>query len=725
MRADRLGVASALLILLCSCSDGAADEPAAGGGGEAGGQLTPPEVGPPATACQPGELELDDGSCQAAGIPAQACGDFLLPTGDGSCEPILPASPCTGAGTMAVPGEGACRPVAACDKAPWGDAPIEATTQFVDGGFGGQSDGTAAAPWTSIQQAIDAAADGAAIAVAAGNYAEALSVAGKAVRIWGRCPELVTIASPDASPSVSLQATASGSELHALGISGRGVVVTAATGLLLDRLWIHAVDGIGVHLEAAAQGTVTGSLIELCGEAALRVEGASANVEACSLRDTHQAGTDVSYAAIQVDSDATVAMLAASRLLIERAGHAGVRTLGADSTIVDSVVRDISDPIGAYGIVLRDLAGRPSSSEVRRVVVTDMNVGLIGANSELVVEHVAIRDLSEAVSDGSGLAIGMLTTAPELERSVTVRASTIRRVANVGLFAEGAQVTAEGLLVEDVTPFVEGTGYAIKLDADDGMGGGSIGSLRGVHIERATTSGIRIEGSEADIDSTLVSDTRALVLGYAVGIETVPDVTAELPSVLQLRASLIRGTAGIGVLILGCSFDVHGTRIQDTIAGSDDLLGAGLYAQMSVELGWPADGSVAWSSVERSRTFGVVVNDATVTFEHLEVAEVTPSAKTGLYGDGVAVVGVDLVTFATLSDSLISGCQRAGVASFAASAELERNWLDCNTMGLAIAERDGVLGTLVDKGGNRCGCGAGDDGACKVLSAEIVPPEPL
>ena len=44
---------------------------------------------------------------------------------------------------------------------------------------------------------MDAAAPGAIVAIAEGTYAGDLVVGGKAVRLWGRCPSLVSIEGVD------------------------------------------------------------------------------------------------------------------------------------------------------------------------------------------------------------------------------------------------------------------------------------------------------------------------------------------------------------------------------------------------------------------------------------------------------------------------------------------------------------------------------------------------
>ncbi|MBW2454319.1 MAG: DUF1565 domain-containing protein, partial [Deltaproteobacteria bacterium] len=193
-RASRLG--AGLVLALCSCSsesETAEQAPAACLPPDRlldDGRCLAPDVQD--DGCRAGELGLADGTCQPAGVPPELCAEGFEAV-DGGCQPVLPAEPCP-KGTVALPGETACHPLGDCGAAPWGDLPVDGATQYVDAGYtGGSSDGSAQAPWTTIGEAIAAAAPGALIAVAAGSYAENVMIASKSVRLWGRCAELVEV----------------------------------------------------------------------------------------------------------------------------------------------------------------------------------------------------------------------------------------------------------------------------------------------------------------------------------------------------------------------------------------------------------------------------------------------------------------------------------------------------------------------------------------------------
>src|SRR5688572_26928029 len=115
-------------------------------GAGCGGGETEPAL---ASACPAPELALPDETCIRPGIPPGGCAPGFVHDGEYGCEPVLPAEPCP-PGLMAVPGDAACRPVMPCGEGKWGELPVDASTVYVDGSYAGASDGSAAAPFTSI-----------------------------------------------------------------------------------------------------------------------------------------------------------------------------------------------------------------------------------------------------------------------------------------------------------------------------------------------------------------------------------------------------------------------------------------------------------------------------------------------------------------------------------------------------------------------------------------------
>src|SRR4030095_13888620 len=91
------------------------------------------------------------------------------------------------------------------------------------------ADGTATRPWPTVMHAIDAAPSGGIVAIAAGTYVEDLRTLSRPVRLWGRCPSMVTLAGAGtASQTVLVRTLADGTEIHDLSITSAplGVAVS-------------------------------------------------------------------------------------------------------------------------------------------------------------------------------------------------------------------------------------------------------------------------------------------------------------------------------------------------------------------------------------------------------------------------------------------------------------------------------------------------------------------
>ena len=117
-----------------------------------GGDEESVESSPETGECGDGQVSLADDRCVPVGATPEACAPgFVLETG--GCQPVLPADLCP-PGMMAVPGETTCRSVAECGEGTWGDIPVDESTHYVDASYtSGGSDGTAARPWTRINDA--------------------------------------------------------------------------------------------------------------------------------------------------------------------------------------------------------------------------------------------------------------------------------------------------------------------------------------------------------------------------------------------------------------------------------------------------------------------------------------------------------------------------------------------------------------------------------------------
>ena len=216
------GLGAACVPALESCP--ADSVPVAGGGCQ--------QVG--VAAC-PGGLATPGGACAPVGSRAACPAGWTRGTG-GWCEPRLPSAACP-QGARTVVGQATCRPVGECGSGTYGEIKATAKTVFVDGSHaGGSSDGTQAKPYTSIGAALAAAPSGAEIAVAAGEYAEDVTLTGPTTLV-GRCAGMVTIkGASTAAKSSALRIVGSGAAVRGVTVTGPSTGVHLVGSAALERV---------------------------------------------------------------------------------------------------------------------------------------------------------------------------------------------------------------------------------------------------------------------------------------------------------------------------------------------------------------------------------------------------------------------------------------------------------------------------------------------------------
>ncbi|MBW2457778.1 MAG: right-handed parallel beta-helix repeat-containing protein, partial [Deltaproteobacteria bacterium] len=447
-----------------------------------------PEPDPNPDSCAANETALPDGSCLFAGMGPEDCAPGFEHDGMVSCEPILPPEACP-PGQLAVIGESSCREVSPCGDGTWGDIPVEASTQHVDGTYpGNDSDGTSARPWATIGQAYAAAAPQAIIAVAAGSYVEDLTIQNKPVRLWGRCPSLVEmVGTGQGVGAVTITTGAQGTEVRGLAITGAGagVVSTGSTDVALEALWVHHTASVGVGTESSLGPTslrLVGSLVEGNHQMGVLSSGAQITIEGCVVRDTLPIAPD-SYNqrygwGIAINAHPTMGDPAEALVrgcLIERNHAQGMVVDGAGATTVEGcVVRDNRvDHEGIFGegitAQLNEASGQPATLTVRGCLLErNCQSGLSIHGSSGVVETSLIRHTQP---DGHGAFGSGITLQghPDagLRGTLTLQSSVIEHNHRTGLFVAGADATVARSVLgsTSTTPAgLYGDGVVVRYD---------------------------------------------------------------------------------------------------------------------------------------------------------------------------------------------------------------------------------------------------------------------
>ncbi len=689
-RCSSLGHCSIALALL-ACGDGSEQ----------------PGVNPSPTPCVAGETKLDDGSClpagtqpdgcpagehavgeicQPAGIPPELCAPGFEPDGTDSCDPIVPTDPCP-PGQLALLGETQCHEVAPCGSGPWGDIPVAGSTQFVDASYAlGTSDGSAAHPWTTIQEGIDAASPGTIVAVAAGSYVEDLLVGGKAVRLWGRCPALVEVVGGATLAALYLGGGSEGTEVRDLAIvgAGIGVVVQTTSAVLLDRLWIHDTADTGLSVGGVVDEpglTLSRSLLEANAMSALTTYGSQLVVDSSVLRNVQPNPADLGfghgiYASNSLQSGER-GQLTVQSTIIDGAHDSGVFLWGTDATFEGILVRDtkptVATGIGGTGLYAAgDLPTGNRASVILRSSVLEHNhlIGVLVAAADADLEGVAIRDTlpdADPLSVGVGLA-SLGASEPDTGASVTLRACVVERNPGFGVRLLGADAVVEATVIRDTLPHptTQSFGRGIDAMANSNSGDHSDLVLRFSVVERCHSTGVVLWGSQGTIEGSVVRNVS-------------PDL----------------GLAKHGFGVSASALEMERSALV-----------------------------LRWSVVELAHEAGVAAFGSDLTVEGTIVRDILPSLEETLFGDAVAATSRQAgPAIVSLSGSRLSSAARAGVGVFGSEATLGTTALECNAIHLDAETYDLSEPTLVDLGGNVCGCD-GTTVVCKVLSSALEPPTP-
>lgn len=562
-------------------------------------------------ACGPG-TSLDDGVCVLS--DPSVCGPGTTSDGAGHCVVSdLPSDgrDCTGR---------------------FGPVPEDqAETLYVDAAATGDPDGSAARPYPTIQTAIDAAAGGETIAVTTGLYREAVVIAGKDVRLAGRCAREVTVESPvDDAPAISITG--------ALAVEVAGLTVTGpATGLMildsqgdgggdapvrLRHVRVEGATGAGLVVDRSTASFADGEIVgtaaaEPFGGAAVWVNDGSRVTVSGSLVEGNAGGVDVvdlmgkklggkklgiaAYSVVVLDSTELADNGSFALRIHDSAEWSALPDAFTPASVVrgcdirghaaDSVlVRGAS--LALSGSRIAPLAAEPGGfdnsavyGEFARLVVSDADIELPG-DEELGVafnRSVALVAVNRIAGGESAIVSG--------ESDATVVGNTLLAPRRIGLDAAGLGKSGDVVVAEENT-VVDAGEAGLRLDQVDST------VLRANAVERAAGFALLVAGGGAAlIEDNRVTGTRDLGKdgnrGHGILVNGAEQAT--------VRRNQVVGSAGTGVLLLAVGATGAASRVEDNSVVESARVGVDVVASNRVAV---VDNSIADNGVFGLRAIG-------------------------------------------------------------------------------------------------------------------------
>lgn len=440
------------------------------------------------------------------------------PDGVATCDPWPEGGPVTCAADEAhFPGDPGCTRIGtACPAGEWpDDLPADRPILYVRAGGGPGGDGTQAAPFGTIAEAMVTPSPDTIVALGKGTFDEAV-VLPTGVTLWGACVAQTVVASSSptqwagtlmvAGTDTAVNNLQVGGDRYGVRVEGADVTVDLRNVLIAraEGMGLLVLDGASVTLRTVVvRGTRPrrsdgglGRGIEL--QSGAQVTGARVVIEAnlelgvvtwdpatllsltdVAIRDTEGRAVDGRLGrGLLVQAGSAVEL---TRVVIERNREVGVLAWepGTRLTLVDVVVRDTraraSDGAMGHGLQVNDGA---RAEVTRGLFARNRTASIVAAEvgTRLTLTDVVIRDTRGRESDsrmGRGLQVQTGAAAEAVRLS-------LERNLDVGIFASGAQTT---VVLADVA-IMETREQACAVSTCLGFGAGmGIASATGAAVE--------------------------------------------------------------------------------------------------------------------------------------------------------------------------------------------------------------------------------------------------
>jgi hypothetical protein len=411
-------------------------------------------------------------------------------------------------------------------------------------------------------------------------------------------------------------------------------------------------------------------------------------------------------------------------VLVERAVKAGIAAAGAELSIVSSLVRDVALGTATLGSGIAGqpdpVSGLPSTVSVSATVAErNEGAGVYLLGSVMSIDASVLRD-NVGVSTGDfGAGIYAFDAANSVGE-LTLSKSVIERNASVGVGVAGVPTSLDAMTIRDTGFDAAGLlGFGVATLTQPATQSSTHTALSRSLLERDAGGGAVFSGTSGLLEGVLVrgSATQGADVAPGIASQTLP---GEVFASVRAIGSRIETARGIGAFVYAAELALEGVAIAGTVATSA-AAGMGLQAEPDFQNGTLPIVTLDACALTDQRAFGVAVLAGALSLDATLVRSTTAGAQTE-FGDGIGTAAY-LPTHTTIRSSQIESNQRAGLSIFGAAVDVATTAFVCNSFDIDVEVFAGNTGSVVDQGGNTCGCN--EPATCKAVSAQITPPSPV
>ena len=299
--------------------------------------------------------------------------------------------------------------------------------------------------------------------------------------------------------------------------------------------------------------------------------------------------------------------------------------------------------VGSRGVdfenSLGDAGGVLSGSLVERA--RDASVILLSA--DLVMEDTIIR---EAMPNAGGYARGLVVKRLQgsaVRSHASVARSIIERTQASGIIVEVSDLEVQSSVIRDVLPELASQQYGrgVELQGDAATGELGNATLRGSLVERTHDSAIFVTGATLLLDEMVLRDTSAQPVTGIGGEGVLVQPQGATRSSVTVQRSLLVRHRGSAIVPLGSDLLVESVIVRDMLPGNapidDDVpFGVGVFVQDDLETGARSMGTVRGSVIERALGQALRIAGSDAVIESVAVTDPQPSQ--GIAGNGLAAI---------------------------------------------------------------------------------------